>query len=418
MDRRSLITNAADHDARKLHSVAAPYRSNKAAVVGPNRALVGASIASAIAAVAVTALWGIAAGPLIVLLGAAGIGAAASARERRWPHFDRGLVEADASGVRLRGRTLAKREDITQGFAMPIGDGCVVRLHRRFPRRPIDLAVWDEEEGRKLLVALGLDASQTTAELSGGSAIARLPPSSRFMLGAALAAVIIGVGALASLPGWWWLLLIPLARFTTARPSTIRIGVDGVHFRWLWLSTFTPFSTVRSIALRQEEKQAFADLRLTDGRKVALPLGKGGDAEHIAYRRIEQAFEAYQARQGSAGTEALARGGRTPLEWLTSLRGLAAGANAGMRTAHIASERLWTIVEDPSAPPAARAGAAAALASSATDDERKRIRIAAGSIAEPRLRVAVEKAADESVAEAELAEALAEVEQEWSTRAS
>ncbi len=387
-------------------------------MVGPNRALVGLSIASAIAAAAVALAWGVEGGALILLLGVAGIAASASARERRWPHFDRGTIEADVSGVRLRGRILAKREDITQGFAMPIGDGCIVRLHRRWPRRPIDIAVWDEDEGRKLLSALGLDASQTTAELPGGSAIARLPSGTRFFSGAAVAGIVLTLSAVVGLPAWWLLALIPVTRLTTQRPSTIRIGVDGVLFRWLWLSDFTPFATVRSITLRNEEKHAFADLQLVDGRKVALPLGTPGGSEQLAYRRLLQAFDAYQARQGSAGTEALARGNRTPMEWLTALRGLAAGANANMRTAPIENERLWTIVEDPSAAPTARASAAAALGSAANDAERDRIRIAAGSIAEPRLRIAVEKAADESVADVELAEALAEVEQEWSTRAS
>lgn len=390
-------------------------------MVRPNRVLTVLSYVSLAVGAGFVGLLGSAAIPLVMLFTLCAAATMALARNRKWPHFDYGLVEADENGVRLRGKKLVDRKDIKQGLALPVGDACVVRLERAFPRSPIDLAVYDENAGRKLLVALGLDASQTTVELAGGSGMLRMSRSSRFLAGAGLVAAVFAVTGLignGGLPDWWWLLFLPLGKLTTDRPSKIRIGVDGVHFRWLWVSEFTPFSSVRSVWMREDNTQRFVDLIRTDGTKTSIPVGKQDGEQDLVHQRIVQAFKAYEARQGSAGTEALARGSRTPMEWLTALRGLGAGANAGLRTAHIDTERLWAIVEDPSATPAARAGAAAALASSASKPERERIRIAAGTIAEPRLRVAVEKAADETVAEAELAEALAEVDDRPITRAS
>ncbi|HZU83716.1 MAG TPA: hypothetical protein VE987_12400, partial [Polyangiaceae bacterium] len=58
-------------------------------------------------------------------------------------------------------------------------------------------------------------------------------------------------------------------------------------------------------------------------------------------------------------------------------------------SAALPSERLWRVVEDSSADRTARAGAALALTRSLDDTGRERLRVAAESCAEPRLRVAL-----------------------------
>ncbi|NUO47500.1 MAG: hypothetical protein HOV80_01445 [Polyangiaceae bacterium] len=390
------------------------FKSKRAAVVRPSRVLTIMAYVS-LAFAGIFALSGINAVALVMLFVLAGASSLSLARSRRWPYFQHGLVEADETGVRIDGKVLATRKDIKQGLALPVGDACVVRLERSRFKGPLDLAVYNEAAGRKLLMALGLDASQTTVEMRGGAGPLLLPKAKRVVLSVAIG---LGVFGLTFVVGaWWWVPLFVLGNIVSNRPSKIRIGVDGVHLRWLWVSRFTPFSMVTSVSMHEEGAQRFVDLVLTDGTTTSIPVSKQDGEQDLAHQRILQAFQAYEARRGSADTEALARGSRTPMEWLTALRGLGAGAGAGLRTAHIALDRLWSIVEDPSAAPAARAGAAAALGSSASKQERARIRVAAETIAEPRLRIAVEKAADEAIAEAELAEALAEVEERRAERA-
>lgn len=407
MDLRGLI----NHGARKLHFVSVRFKSKRAAVVRPSRVLTTLSFVS-FALAAITFVAAFATGmdiALPALFAAAGFGAASLARSRRWPYFQYGLVEADETSVRIDGKELAQRDEIKHGLALPVGDACVVRLERRSRiEGPLDLAVYDEAAGRKLLMALGLDASQTTVELRGGAGMLLLPAARRIAL--SMVAVLAALGLTALAGAWWWVPFLFASRLATDRPAKVRIGVDGVYVRWLWISRFTPFSEVRSVWIREDNSQRFVDLIRTDGTTTSIPVSKQDGEQDLVHQRILQAFEAYQARQGSSDAEALARGSRTPMEWLTALRGIGAGAGTGLRTAHIALDRLWSIVEDPSAAPAARAGAAAALGSSASKQERARIRLAAETIAEPRLRVAVEKAADEATAEAELAEALAEID--------
>jgi hypothetical protein len=388
--------------------VSVRFKSKRAAVVRPNRVLTALSYVSLVLA-CIFLMSGQGAIPLVFLFALVAASSMSMARNRRWPSFQHGLVEADETGLRIDGKELVARNGIKQGLALPVGDACVVRLERSWLKGPLDLAVYDEAAGRKLLLALGLDASQTTVELRGGPGPLLLPKAERVAVSVSVVASVFTLSML--LGAWWWVPLFAVFHVLSNRPSKIRIGVDGVHLRWLWVSRFTPFSAVRSVWMREESSQRFVDLVRTDGTTTSIPVSKQDGEQDLAHQRILQAFQAYQARQGSADTEALARGSRTPLEWLTALRGLGAGASSGLRTAHIDPDRLWTIVEDPSAAPAARAGAAAALASSASKQERSRIRIAAETIAEPRLRIAVEKAADEATSEAELAEALAEVEQ-------
>jgi hypothetical protein len=82
-------------------------------------------------------------------------------------------------------------------------------------------------------------------------------------------------------------------------------------------------------------------------------------------------------------------------EWLARLRAFGHEDAGGFRDPKIPPERLWRIVEDPSAPASARAGAAVALRAKLDDDGRTRIRVAADATAAPKLRVALESTAAE-----------------------
>jgi hypothetical protein len=81
----------------------------------------------------------------------------------------------------------------------------------------------------------------------------------------------------------------------------------------------------------------------------------------------------------------------------------------GYRHAAMPPERLWRVVEDPSADGTVRTGAALALAPSLDDAGRERLRAAADASVEPRVRVALATAATSagaSVPDEDLAAAL------------
>ncbi len=391
------------------------FRSRRAAVVRPNRILVAIASLSAIGAIGVPLLLGTHGLPFGFPFAALGLAALFSLRERRWPRLERGTIEADAAGVKQDGKLVVAREAVTQGLALPVAGAGLVRLNRRWPRSPVDIVAWDEAEGRALLSALGLDAAQTAVDIPAASGHHLL---SGLVKGAAVAGfvaawflintVLIGLG----LPFLVWLILFFVARGLMARNSTVRVGVDGVQFRWLWMREFTRFADVKAVRLIKKEKVQMVELLLHDGKTRHIPVAADNqaDEESFAFRRIVQALELFRERRGAGEIEALARGAREPADWLRALRGLAAGANAGMRTAPVAIERLWAILDDPSAPSAARAGAAASLASTAGKKERERIRIAAATVAEPKLRVAIEKTIQDGASDDEIAEALAEVD--------
>jgi len=122
--------------------------------------------------------------------------------------------------------------------------------------------------------------------------------------------------------------------------------------------------------------------------------------------RIREAMGVPEAPESA--TALLARGARPLAEWIQALRSIGAGAMANLRTADVDPERLWRVLESPSASATDRAAAAVALASSEEPGRRERIRVAASAIAQPKLRVAVEAASHED--EAALADALASLE--------
>jgi hypothetical protein len=65
------------------------------------------------------------------------------------------------------------------------------------------------------------------------------------------------------------------------------------------------------------------------------------------------------------------------------------------RRGDVDAARLWQTVEDGGVDAERRAAAAVALSRSLDDEGKKRLRVAAGASAEPKLRVALEAAAEE-----------------------
>lgn len=80
-----------------------------------------------------------------------------------------GEISIGDAGVYHAGKLLVGRDELEAGFITPRPTGVTVRLQRRGRRPSLTIAVRDVEEGRALLRALGLDATQTAAELRAAS---------------------------------------------------------------------------------------------------------------------------------------------------------------------------------------------------------------------------------------------------------
>ena len=127
--------------------------------------------------------------------------------------------------------------------------------------------------------------------------------------------------------------------------------------------------------------------------------------------RIQEAMETYRRGDAEGDAALVRRNGRDLGAWINALRSLGAGSNADLRTAPLPRERLFRIVESPTAAAGERAAAAVALGTELDEEGRARLRSAAEATAAPKLRIAIEQAAASADEEA-LREALSALESE------
>jgi hypothetical protein len=341
-----------------------------------------------------------------------------------------GRLTAGAEGLRINGALIASRAALVSGVALPrTGQRPLMRLAVRGRRGSLEvtgqleLVVRDVGEARSLLRALGLDATQTVVAFGWSSRVfADLRIFALVM--APIVAVLVAAVVWAwtgALPLAWSILLGPnlgIAWLVVAMswPTTVSVGADGVAIAWLGRRRFVGYDDIIGVAscdarLAWGVRRKRLELHLRSGEIVRLGSSRrqqGDDVEEVA-ERIRQAMESWRPGEPVADEAGLRRRGRSTDAWLSALRAIGAGAGADHRNAPVPEDRLWRVVEDPTAPPAARAGAAVALGSVLDQRGRARLRGAAGAIAAPKLRVAIETAAD-GTQDAELVAALAELD--------
>ena len=206
------------------------------------------------------------------------------------------------------------------------------------------------------------------------------------------------------------------------------MGADGILTSWLGFNKrFIPYREIRKVTSYVETSQMIRGggygkggyrgvaLEMADGDTLHLPVAPiqatdGTQRVGSIVERIREAMDSYQRGEVGASAALLDRGERSPAEWIRSLYAVGAGAADDHRTAPVLPEQLWRIVEDPSQSPELRAGAAVVLRGSQGADGRARLRAAAGAVAEPRVRIAIEAAGGED--EAALEEAMAALPRE------
>lgn len=359
------------------------------------------------------------------------IGAWWAYKRNRDPRHEAGETSVEADGVYFtrpggERQKLISRKDLKQGFVLDERGTTIVRLiSRKRLSLAVEFAVPTAAHGRELLMSLGLDATQTVAEMRVASRLIAQP------VGKQMAYIFGGMGvlfagqiafALLHVPaamGAWGGFMGLLMALVAMRTTRLRIGGDGISMKWLGREQFFHYSTIARVDHLQKgmgtKQYVGIEFTLHTGETVWIPAGqaKWNDAEaSMMAERVRAAIDAYRSGMASDDASILGRRSRTSSEWIRSLRRMGTGAEADLRTPPIPNEFLWRVLEDASRPRDQRVAAAIALSDNIAPNERERIRIAAGTTVSPKLRVALEQVADGQVEEPAMEEALAELEAE------
>lgn len=219
---------------------------------------------------------------------------------------------------------------------------------------------------------------------------------------------------------------------------TVSIGVDGILVGNLWSKRFLRYARIRAV---EHELPVFQHVDVTGYYRVQIELAGGeilnlptkappedrkAQIHHVhtndplganLARALTEARGAWAAGRADQGLheEVLARSGRSGAEWLAALRSLSANAPGAYRAVTIDVDRLWRLLEHPRALPSSRVAAAVVLGASSDAPARRKLRVAARAMVDPRLKRAVERAADAHDDEA-LIEALEAVERHDANR--
>ncbi|AUX46441.1 hypothetical protein SOCE26_079470 [Sorangium cellulosum] len=319
-------------------------------------------------------------------------------------------VAAGPAGLRLgRGdeSRWIPRAGIRSGLVVP---GPLSRVELQLRRgQLLELRVATEEEGARLLVALGLGAAERRVAVSLGS------PSGELVAGCLSLPVFMFLGFIALLPfiaahgarsfagvtaAWLALSLVPtwLLR-RAARPVQIVIGSDGVRVVRPFSTTWLPYAELTGVETYYEQLFLFGR---REDRPVALRAGNGL-AEALA-QRIREAQRRAAGGEARRGVEALDRCGRDVAAWREDLRKLLGAGD--YRAAGMTPEDALGTLGDAKAPQDRRIGAALLLRIAGHPEAQEHIRVAAEATVDDGLRAALELAAEEEIDEASLARAL------------
>jgi hypothetical protein len=278
----------------------------------------------------------------------------------------------------------------------------------------LELAVRDLDAARALLCALEVDPARAPARFwTFARPLGEWHEWRACARAVCVLALFVVLGLVAGREAPFALALAAVALITLCAgvvvPTRVTVGADGVLLRWLGTERFVAWSSVVAI----EPFDGGVVLALASGRWLTLRTPLGHERHHPEREAmVERMLVAWRASRGSEADDAVARllqreGGRTR-EWVRSMRGLVR-RETEYRRAAMPPERLWRVVEDPSADTTVRLGAALALAPSLDEAGRDRLRAAADACAQPRVRVALATAASSagaSVPDEDIAAAL------------
>ena len=340
-----------------------------------------------------------------VFLGVAIARGARSVSKRR---EELGALRVDGEGVRWNGALIRRRKAIATGVVLPRlasqSEASRARVRLSPPFGLItEFGVADEHEGRAVLRALGLDASQTAVRFFFNSRFAPRTYRANMIVGA-----FVGVGVVATMVvahvvphfrPFAIALAVPVfaAAVAISIPTRALVGTDGILVRQLGTTRYIAYRAIDRLEMIDagviviERNGAATRLERTVAGKVGRELMR---AERDAFvTRVEQARAASSTPSTRVDPAAVARREQSAAEWIASLRALV-HAEGGMRTAPIVRDQLFDLVGDARLDAASRAGAAAAMGLARVATDRARLRVMAATTAQPKLRVVIEAAAN------------------------
>ncbi|MEJ7729385.1 MAG: hypothetical protein WKG00_09220 [Polyangiaceae bacterium] len=358
-------------------------------------------------------------GPLLAILAAV----AAWPRTRRPASIHVGAVDVAVEGG-WRVQRFA-RAQIEGGLLIPSATQPQVELYLR-GGDVVRLAAEDEAAATALLDALDIGPSERRVRVTLADPIRRAAASA---LRAALVILVffLGLGWSASayrsaygtaLPpailapwlamvvgtivGWSWL----------RRPTEVVVGAEGVRVVTALgerTIAYPSIEDVRVVGARLElEERGGAVTRLQGGMLLGASPGQGASPPMLLglARRIREGMIGARSAASEALAGRLERGERSLPEWREALAQLFGGG--GYRSTSLARDVAEHVLEDGAAAVDRRLGAALALAQGGPED-RARIRIAAETTTDDRLRIALLRVADgEESAEQEIEDALSD----------
>ncbi len=179
----------------------------------------------------------------------------------------------------------------------------------------------------------------------------------------------------------------------------LETGLDGVRIATLMRSRFIPYGNIEKVTLRWKR----IVFETTSGRVETPFIAADTRAIPELVSRIEER-RAAAALAGAPPLDALDRRERPIGEWRAALDELALGGK-GFRGAALHDDDLQRVLDDPGAPLEQRIGAALTLRGRG-GDAQGRIRVAAGTSVERRVRVALDAAAADEIDERAIERAL------------
>jgi hypothetical protein len=255
-----------------------------------------------------------------------------------------------------------------------------------------------------------------------------LPGTSRFRLGHRFQAVLVGIlgliAAILAVPVvegratvfevFHLAVLVAGLLYGLRGLGSVEVGDDGIVVRRILRRLLVPIESVRDVETWWEQRKGKSGLSTLlkglvvsrdGGPAVYVPLG--GDNERVLAIKEEILSRVRAAKlRKTPALAALARGTRPVPAWLDELRGLLR-RTATFRDQALAPEDAGEVLGDPTATAEQRIGAAVALRALGDEASTEGIRVAASGTAEPRLRIALEKIAEDDEAAAEIEAALA-----------
>ncbi|MBS2015460.1 MAG: hypothetical protein JST00_21405 [Deltaproteobacteria bacterium] len=275
------------------------------------------------------------------------------------------------------------------------------------------VSVADAERARELLAEAGISFEKRTSRTTIASSMRPvgllLALLSSFLAGP-LFLPIGGESATGAL-GWFAAVLTAFtaAVVLTSAPE-LTIGLDGVRLRTPLVKRFFSFEGVKEV----RPTPRGAELVMHDGSVKPIHFFTVSTPHRIAQRdaTVEQIADAIEQRERAAGTAtaiaAIAREGRSVASWRETIQRLA--TEGGYRMATLPYEGLAEVLARPDSSAEDRIGAAIALTAKDPEVAKARVRIAAQTCADPRVRIALERVADGADDDQAIEDALAEEE--------